>query len=341
MKAIGRMRWWTGLLIVATGCGEAPKPAPTPALNPGVGRTKPTIEPGKPVNILCSFFPIYLFVKNVVGNEAGVTVAMMVPAQTGCPHEYDLTPTDRKKIADAQVFVMNGGGLEEFGEEKINRANPNVRIVDSALKLAKEDDHSHHDHKHDAKAKHDHKHDHGHDHHHHGEVNPHFFSSPLQAAVQVETIAEELSKLDPSRAAAYAANGKAYAAKLRALNVEFQKAAEQFASRKIVTVHEVFDHLAKDLKLEVVGAIQASPGQDPSAGDMAKMIRKLKETKPAAIFTEPQYSAKVAETISKDAGIKVEQLDPIASGPDNPPADYYETVMKKNLATLIKTLGKK
>lgn len=372
MRRIGSVGFFC--LAAVCGCGDTAK---TNTSSASAQKEAAVVKAGQPVNILCSFFPMYIFTKNIVGDTKDVTVSLMVPAQTGCPHEYDLTPVDRKKIADATIFVMNGAGLEEFSEKQVKTANDKVQIVDSSIKVAKagggHDDHDGHDHKehaakekaehkdHDDKDghKHDHddkahKHDHDekahkhddhkhddHDHHHHGGANPHFFSSPHQASVQVETIAEALAKLDPSRADVYSKNGKAYAAKLKALDEEFHKKSASFASKKIVTMHEVFDYLAADLGLEIVDTIKSSPGQDPSTGEMAKLVRKLKDVKPAAIFTEPQYSEKVAETIAKDAGIPVEKLDPVASGPENPPLDYYETAMRKNLETLLRVLSEK
>src|SRR5688500_5469432 len=89
----------------AVGCGaeysetvavKTPNPANTAA--PGEKKT---------VNILCSFFPVYLFTKNVVGDAEGATVSLMLPASKGCPHGYDLTPGDGKRIAGADVIILN------------------------------------------------------------------------------------------------------------------------------------------------------------------------------------------------------------------------------------------
>jgi zinc transport system substrate-binding protein len=280
----------------------------------------------KPVNVLCSFFPVYLFTKNVVGDAPGVTVALMLPASKGCPHGYDLTPGDGKRIAEADVVVLNGGGLEEFDEKKIRRFSPTAKIIDSVkgMTLA------------DAECCHDEEEEGAEHHHHESGKNPHTFTSPLMAAQQVKTIGDELAKADSSRAETYKKNAAAYAAKLEALGKEMKDALPKAKGAKVVTSHEIFQYLAADLGVKVVGEVQSGGKGDAPP---KKLIETIKKEKAAAIFTEPQYSTKKAEMIAKEAGVKTYQLDPIASGPDDAGADYYEKTMRANIDVLKKALG--
>ena len=89
-----------------------------------------------PLRVLTSFLPIHLFTVNVVGGAPGVRVDMMLPASLGCPHDYALTPADVKKIAAADLFVVNGLGMEDFIGIPVRKANPRIRIVDSAAGIA-------------------------------------------------------------------------------------------------------------------------------------------------------------------------------------------------------------
>ncbi|MBX9652473.1 zinc ABC transporter substrate-binding protein [bacterium] len=322
------------------------------------------------VHVLCSFFPMYIFTKNVVGDVKDTSVEMMLPAQAGCPHDYDLTPEDVKKIAKADLYIMNGDGLESFGEKQVKAANSKVEIVDTSAGVehfhhgegAEEHDHDHahegkkdadhehdheneghdhahddHDHKHEA---HEHDHDHGHDHghSHEGGINPHFFSSPKRAATQVQNICNALVKADPKHAQAYQENAAAYIAKLNALDKEFQEASKKFRRSEIVTMHEVFDYLAADCGLKIAGSIYSAPGVEPSSAEIRQLVQKIKDSKAAAVFTEPQYPSRLGETIGKETGIPVETLDPVASGPVDPPNDYYEKKMHENLDTLSRVL---
>lgn len=313
---------------VIVGCGgDTASTAKTSTVATGKTSKDMTAQPPETTTILCSFFPVYLFTKNVVGDAPGVNVSLMLPASKGCPHGYDLTPGDGKRIADAKIVVVNGGGLEEFDEKKIKNFNPNAVVVDSTkgLKLV------------EALCCHDEEEEEGHEHHHHESgKNPHTFTSPLMAAQQVKVIADELAKADPGRREIYKKNAAAYAAKLEALGKELKDSLPKAKGAKVVTSHEIFDYLATDLGVLVVGEVQTGAKGDAPP---RKLIEKIKKEKAKAIFTEPQYSSKKAELIAKEAGVPAFQLDPLASGPDDAPADHYEKTMRANLETLKKALG--
>jgi len=285
---------------------------------------------GESLNILCSFFPVYLFTKNIVGDAPGATVTLMLPASKGCPHGYDLTPGDGKRIADARIVVLNGGGLEEFDDKKIRKFNPSAVVIESTKGLALVDAECCDDEDEHEKGK---EHEH---HHHESGKNPHTFTSPLMAAQQVKVIGEELAKADPTRAETYRKNAAAYAAKLEAVGKEMKDALPNAKGAKVVTSHEIFEYLASDLGVKVVGEVQSgASGEKPPR----KLIDTIRKEKAKAIFTEPQFSAKKAEQIAKEAGVPTFELDPVASGPDDAPADHYEKTMRANLAVLKKALG--
>jgi ABC-type Zn uptake system ZnuABC Zn-binding protein ZnuA len=234
-----------------------------------------------------------------------------------------------QKIARADVLVVNGLGLEEFLGSPVSHANPRIKLLDTSkgianvMKLTPEEG---------GEAGDGHR-------HHHGDTNPHLFASPRMAAKIVRNIAAELSALDPAGAALYAKNADACAARLDKLADEFGAAGRTFASHKIVTEHAVFDYLARDCALEIVAVVEEDPGQEPSAAQMLDIVKRIRTSGAAAVFTEPQYAPKVAETIAKEAGVPVASIDPVASGSDDARIDYYEQTMRKNLDVLKRTLG--
>lgn len=281
----------------------------------------------KELRILCSFFPIHQFTQNVIKGREGARAELMLPATLGCPHDYLLTPQDIEKIARADVLILNGYGLESFLNETVRQANSRLKIIEAGQGindvLVAQCTHEAHE---------------GHHHHEH-DVNPHLFTSPRLAARMARQIAAELGKLDPAGAALYTKNAEAYAAQLEALGKEFAETAKTLRSRKIVTMHNVFDYLARDAGLEVVAVVEENPGQEPSAAQMLDLIARIKKSGAAAVFTEPQYPAAIGQTIAREAGLPVATLDPVANGPATAPLDYYQTVMHKNLATLKEALG--
>lgn len=269
---------------------------------------------GAGLRVLTSFLPIDVFTRNVVGDAPGVVVEMMLPASLGCPHDYSLSPGDMKKIAEADLFLANGLGMEEFTGAPVRRANPEIRIVETAslvppLRAAGG----------------------------HGEINPHTWVSPRNAIVQVRAIEKALSAASPENEAVFRRNADAYAGRLASLAREFVEAAGRFRNRNIVTFHNVFDYLARDLGLAVVGYVEGTPGQEPSAGEMRDLIRTIREKRAAAVFAEPQYPGRLAAMIAAEAGVPVLALDPFSTGSTAPTA--YEEAMRRNLRTLAEALG--
>lgn len=268
----------------------------------------------EPLRVLTSFLPMEIFTRNVVGKTPGVLVESMLPASLGCPHDYALTPGDMKKIASAELFVANGIGMEEFLGEPVRRANPKIRILETAraVRPIREV---------------------------HGEINPHTWVSPRNAILQVREIEKALSAARPGLAPSFRRNADAYVSRLSALSAEFDAAARTFRRKNIVTFHDVFDYLARDAGLTVVGVIETAPGQEPSAGEMRKLSRTIREKNVPAVFSEPQYSPKIADALAREAGVPVRVLDPVATG--SPSLTAYEDAMRRNLMTIREALSER
>jgi zinc transport system substrate-binding protein len=275
----------------------------------------PSAGAAEPLRVLTSFLPMEIFTRNVVGDTPGVTVESMLPASMGCPHDYALTPGDMKKIASADLFIANGFGMEAFLGEPVRRANPGIRVVETARGVRP------------IRQGHDDP----------GDVNPHTWVSPRNAILQVREIEKGLSAARPAGADAFRRNADAYVSRLSALAEEFEAAAKTFRRRNIVTFHNVFEYLARDLGLTVVGEIETAPGQEASAGEIRNLSRTIREQKVPAVFSEPQYSPKLAETLAREAGVPVRVLDPVATG--SPALTGYEDAMRRNLSTLKESLS--
>lgn len=288
-------------------------------LLPGpAGAGRPAVdEPGaRPrLRVLASFLPMYVFTRNVADGVPGVVVDLMLPASLGCPHDYALTPGDMRKIAAADLFIANGHGMEEFLGAPVLRANPKITIVEtaSAVPAIRTGEGGR------------------------GGVNPHTWVSPRNAIVQVRAVEKALSAASPANADAFRRNADAYAARLAGLAAEYDAAARRFRRRNVVTFHNVFDYLARDAGLAVVGRIEETPGQEPSAGEIQALVRTIRAKKAAAVFAEPQYPERLAAIVAAEAGVPLRILDPASTGAAEPAA--YEAAMRKNLATLIEVLG--
>jgi len=280
-----------------------------------------------PLRVLASTFPIYQITRNVTQGVESITVDLMIPARLGCPHDYALTPQDMRKLAKADLLLINGLGLEEFLGAPLKKANTRLQVIDSSSGIP------------DILQQEEGLHD------MHGEdrrqtvPNPHLFSSPRMAAQLALNIARALAQRVPEASQTLLTNGNAYARKLQQLAATMAEAGKGLANNRIVTQHGIFDYLARDMGLDVVAVVQVHAGQNPAAAEMLEIVATIRAQKAGAIFTEPQYPEAIGKTIAHEAGIVSARLDPVANGPEQAPLDYYEQVMQSNLQTLEQTLG--
>ncbi len=267
--------------------------------------------------IVTSFYPMYVFARNIAQGVPGVTVVNMADQSVGCLHDYQLQTRDMVTLETADVLIVNGGGMEQF-MDKIAQTYQELHVVTACEGIAMlESAHSGHDHDHD---------------HDHGEeacvLNAHVWLDPALAQQQVKNIAGGLAKADPKNAAAYEANADAYSERIAALEEEIRAQLAPHQGEKIITFHEAFTYFAGAFGLEVAGLIEHDSGEEPGTRDLAKICDLVKELGIGALFVEPQYPQKAANTIARETGAKVYQLDPMVSGDGE--MDSYERAMREN-----------
>lgn len=321
----GRYRW-----SFAKKDGQYAEPAMTMVILPASGKDAEAIERLEPAAAKA-------FMADAMHRKSG---SELTPGERAYVLEFD----DAEDVTVFTVRIEKGGPYAfftehlptEFGAGKHYFKDAQGRDVQPVTQ--KPD--GGHDHTHAHGHEHAETHEHGHDqaHHHYTGANPHLFASPRMVALLAENIAAGLSKADPDGANLYFKNAKAYAEKMNALADEMAARVKTFKNKRIVQPHGVFDYLARDIGLEIV-AVTHPHGQEPSAAEMLTLIKTIREKKAGAVFTEPQYSPKVGQTIAREVGIPSAMLDPVASGPENAPLDYYEQTMRKNLEILSATLG--
>lgn len=262
------------------------------------------------LRIVTSFYPIYLATLNVAGDVPDVEVINMTRPLTGCLHDYQMTPGDRVTLEKADILVVNGAGMETFLDKAIQQV-PRLKLIQASEGIALISTT--------------------------GVVNPHVWVSVTAHMQQVENIAAGLERLDPDHAALYRNNARVYLAKLDALRTTMHAGLQNARTRDIITFHEAFPYFAREFGLTVVAVIEREPGSEPNARELAQAITLVKKTGVKAIFAEPQYSAKAADTIARETGATVYRLDPVVTGAMVP--DAYLTIMQANLQTLEQALG--
>lgn len=286
------------------------------------------------VRILCSFLPVYVFALNVVGDTPGVQVELLLSPDLGCPHDYSVRSADLKRVSQADVIVANGLGAEPFLDLLISKKAPGrvLTISDDTQPIASCGE----SHESEAEDHAGHNHDHGHD---HGPDNPHVWASPAQAARQVRTLGRKLAEADPARAERYRTHAEFYARRLESLAERMRESAKTLEKRNIVTFHDAFAYLARDLDLNVVATLTVDPQNGPSARQMGELTEAVRKGDVAAIFYEPAYSDRLARTLARDTGVPCYPLNPFNYAEGKPDGASYERVMEENLKTLQQALG--
>lgn len=288
-------------------------------------------------NIVTSFYPIYVATSNIVDGIEGVTLENMADVQVGCLHDYQLTTKDMNKLERADAFIINGGDTENFLDKALN-AYTNLNVVNSSEGILENsyDDSNEHD------TENGHKHEHSgylnmneNDEYDHSS-NTHVWVSVSLYIEQVKNIANGLAKLNPDNADKYLKNCEEYVERLENLRDEMHDELDVLENRNIVTFHEAFEYFADEFDLNIVAVIEREPGTNPSAGELAKIIDKIKDTNAAAIFVEPQYIKSAANTIANETGISVYSLNPIVSGELD--KYEYEKLMRENVQVIKEAL---
>ncbi|MBW7571524.1 metal ABC transporter substrate-binding protein [Caproiciproducens faecalis] len=270
------------------------------------GRTEKNIR----FRVVTSFYPLYIMALNITEGVPGVQVDNMAGQQTGCLHDYQLQSKDMKNIEQADVFVINGAGMESF-MSKVTSQLPNLKVIDSSKGIELLTDES-------------------------GEENPHIWVSISNYIRQVSNLEKGLSQADPQNAEAYRKNAQDYLAKLSVLRDQMHRELSHITHRDIITFHEAFPYFAEEFDLNIVSVVNREPDSQPSARELAETIRLIRGSGVKAVFAEPQYPKSAANIVANESGAKVYSLDPAVTGEDS--KDAYLNAMEGNLKTLKEAL---
>jgi zinc/manganese transport system substrate-binding protein/manganese/iron transport system substrate-binding protein len=232
------------------------------------------------------------------------------------PEDYEPKPDDARRLVDADLIVSNGVGLDDFLGKLIDAnatATPRLVLGDGIPTIDVD-----------------------------GRPNPHFWLDPtLVRDHYVPAIAAKLTELDPAGKATYDAGAAAYAKQLTELDAELTARVASIppADRKLVTFHDAFPYFARHFGFEMIGVVLANVGQDPTAGDLARLVETVKAARVRAVFGEAQFSPKLAQTLADEAGVQrvVTTLYNDALGPA--PADSYLGLMRWDVDQVVQALS--
>ena len=284
----------------------------------------------RPLSVVTSFYPLYIFAQNILKDVPGVALSNLTHPTTGCLHDYQLLAGDMRALSTADALIINGGGMEAF-LDPVREQFKALSVIDTSLgielipafDLGHEEDETQEEH-----AQHD-----------HGVFNAHIWLDPQNAIMMSAAMAQALGLLLPQSAAHISANLEAFTARLSTLDEEIREQLSSLKSRDIVTFHEAFPYFAKAYGLHVVAVLALEPEQALTPQMLAVLVEKVKAANLPPLFTEPQYEDRAARAVALETGALIYELDPIVTGDGAP--DAYEQGMRRNAQTLVSALGTK
>ena len=310
---------------------------------------KNTDEADDMLTVVTSFYPMYIAALNIVDGVEGVRLENLSEPQTGCLHDFQLTPEDMKLLSTADVFVINGGGIESFMSD-VAKAYPELDVVEACedVALLSEDDaDSDHDHDHEADTESDSDHDHDHEadaesdsahEHDHGDENAHAWMSVPRYRTMVQTIASRLAEKDAKHADEYYANAKAYDAKLAVLEEKINSIKSLTNGQNIIIFHEAYAYVADDFSMNACYLLDLDEERSVSAGEIKQVIGAIKDDGVSVILAEELYGKSMGDTVSRETDVHVIYIDPLNRGEYD--KDSYLYGMEHNIELIKEAFTK-
>ncbi|MBX8921760.1 metal ABC transporter substrate-binding protein [Enterococcus faecium] len=292
------------------------------------GNTNKEANKKEDLTIVTTFYPIYDFTKEIVGDEGNVK--LLIPAGTE-PHDFEPSAKERAEISDADVFVYNSSDMEFFVDSLKDSVDSKQTLMIEAAKGIDRLESQEADEHEESEEGHDHAH----------EYDPHVWLDPVLAIKEVRTIAGELGEKYPDKKEIFTKNADAYIKKLEALDQKYSEELKNATNRTFVTQHAAFAYLANQYNLEQVAISGVSPDQEPTPSRLAELKEFVKKNNIKVIYFEENASSKVAETLSNETGVKLEVLNPLESLTNEQikAGENYISVMEKNLEALKESIN--
>jgi len=285
------------------------------------------------LTVFTTIYPIEDFTKRIGGKH--VEVKSVYPAGADA-HTFEPTMRTMMDIADADLFIFNGAGLEPFiGKTKSSLANEKVTMVEASKGielLSGHDDDEHADEEHASDEQ---------DHHLHGK-DPHIWLDPVHAIKMAENIKDALTEVMPSAKDDFEKNFLHVKQELEQLDKEFQKTVDSADHKEILVSHSSYGYWEHRYGLKQISISGLSPENEPSQKQLQTIIETAKKHSISYIIYDQNPVTKVADVVKKETEttpVTLHNLEYLTESDVKNNEDYF-TIMNKNIETLKKVLAK-
>lgn len=260
------------------------------------------------LEIVTSFYPIYIMTLNITNGVEDVNVTNMAQNYSGCIHDYTLRAEDLKKFENADIFIENGYGMENFSQ-KIVDSYPNIHIIQAGKNitdLIKGEN---------------------------NEINAHFWTSIDNYVLQVQEITEQLKKIDNENSNIYQENATKYIEKLENLKLIYKEDLDKLVGKKVVSLNESFSYLLKSIGIKETLISTDHEQSSLSAEVIKRIIDEVNAENINCIIIGENDNDQNALTIKNETNAKIYKLKDGMTGDDS--LDSYINAMKYNFEFLI------
>lgn len=278
------------------------------------------------LSIVCSTFPQYDFVKNIVGDKIDIT---MLDSASDI-HSFEPTAADLMTISEADLFIYIGGESDKWVDKAVKSANnPDLKTVSLMDCVTTVDEESVEGMQSETEEA--------------PEADEHIWLSLRNAKLMVDYICENICAIDPENSSVYKANSDSYIQKLDMLDKQYAETVST-AKRKTVMFADRFPfrYLVEDYGLEYYAAFSGCSAEtSASFQTVTFLIEKSKELKLPVILVTESSDKSIAETVCKETGSKIAVMDSCQSvhaKQVKDGADYFE-IMTENLNVLKEALN--
>lgn len=277
-----------------------------------------TAQRGKEkTRIVASFYPVYVAALNLTQGIGDVELISLTGPQTGCLHDFQLSPDNMITLAEADVLVINGAGAEAFLDDARSRF-PELPVVDTSAGISL------------LESGHAHEHEDGEI--HEELVNEHIWTSPSRYYRQVENLRDGLCEADPAHAAQYRDNAAQYLAEIGEIRAAFADTAASLPFDGCILFHESLRYFADDLGLTPLASLPIGEDAGVSAADLAAAQQAAAAAGQVWLLYDSQYDLAYEYLADSAADGRILQLDMGVVGDESP--DAWLNAMRENLRKL-------
>lgn len=274
-----------------------------------INRNKQKEQKSNTTKIVTSFYPMYIIAENLMDGANNVELENMADVNVGCLHDYTLMTEDIKKVEEADIFISNGLGMENF-INKLIEANSDMKVIDSSKNIKNVMIYE-------------------------GETNPHIWTSIDNYILQVQTIANELKEYNSENKSIYEENEQIYVDELEQLKNRLDEELKKLEGKKAVCLNETFEYMGKELGLELLTVETDHEESTMSAETLKNIIDTVKKENIEIIIIDKNDNKSNAETIANETGAKIYELNSGLTG--NLDKDAYIKQMEENIEILKNT----